>query len=385
MKICLMSSWPSVHTHYWLKALVERGHEVHFLSPFQQETSLIDLPKGVRSHTFSKGGIRGTGSLVMSFELRKKLRQINPDVFHIHSVFAVRGWRLFPLVAAMSSFHPLIITAWGGDLLRTPRISRSGRFFVRLALSRADIITADSESLLNAARELGARKDKLREIQFGVDTAVFTPDVNTSPLHSMLQLGPGPIIYSPRAFMPIYNQLMIAQAIPAVLQQYPEAKFIFKRRSDHHSPETEGQVLRVIKELNVTDAVRIIPDLPSDQLPALYALSDIVVSVPDFDGTPRSVLEAMSCGAFPVVSNLAALREWINQGENGLFVSVTNAEQIALAIIKALSASDTLTKARFKNRDLIQRGASSKYWVGKMEELYRLLILKPANLEQGTS
>jgi glycosyltransferase involved in cell wall biosynthesis len=365
-----MSGWPSVHTQYWLEALSNRGHEVHLLLP-PYTASPEGVPANVKLHAFSWGrGLKGASLLMMAPELRSKLHKIAPDVFHVHSVFAVRDWRLFSLVAAMCTFHPLVLTAWGSDLLETPKTSRAIKLIIQLALRCADIITGDSQSLLDAAQQLGASKEKLHEIQFGVDTKLFTTDVDTAAMRETLNLGAGPIVYSPRAFMPIYNQLSIVDAIPAILRMYPDCHFIFKRRSDYHSAKYEDQVRQRIKELNIENAVRIIPEIPYENLPVLYALSDVVVSVPDLDGTPRSVLEAMACGAYPVVSDVAALHDWISDGDNGLFVRAIESGQIAAAVTHALSSGENLAAAKLKNRKIVETRASSDAWVAKMESLY---------------
>ncbi|HKS27275.1 MAG TPA: glycosyltransferase family 4 protein [Pyrinomonadaceae bacterium] len=369
-----MSSWPSVHTEYWLRALSERGHEVHFLFPLKHEVSFDELPKGVRLHRFDwQPKVKGTGTFTMALELRRKLKEIAPDIFHIHSVFAVSDWRLFPWVFSLTTFHPLVLTAWGGDLLNTPNKSKAGRLFVKRALRAADLITADSQSLLDAAQSLGAGRDKLHEIQFGVDTEMLSPRVDTSEVRARLSLGSGPVVYSPRAFMPVYNQLSIVEAAHVILQTQPDCRFIFKIRSDHHSAEEEARVRERIKELGIERSVRIISDLPYAELPALYALADVIVSVPDFDGTPRSVLEAMACGAFPVVSDVAALREWITDDDNGLFVREAEPEEIARAVLKALASRELLERAKVKNREIVETRASSRYWVARMEDLYNSL------------
>lgn len=370
-----MSSWPSVHTQYWLQALSQRDHEVHFILPPALSPSFEGFPEKVTLHKFSwQSPVKGTGALALTLELRQKLRRIKPDIFHVHSVFAVSNWKLFSWVAAMCTFHPLVLTAWGGDLLMTPYASRAGKLFVRFAVRSADLITADSLSLLEAAHKLGAPKERLHEVQFGVDTESFRPDVETGSLCSELNLGSGPVVYSPRAFMPVYNQLRIVEAVPAVLRVFPDCKFIFKRRSDHHSIANEAEVRRKIDELNIAGAVRIVPDISQEKLPALYALSDVVISVPDFDGTPRSVLEAMACGAFPVVSEVSALREWITAPENGLFVPSIEPEVIAAALIEALSSPETLKAAQARNRQIVETRASSAHWIAKMESLYRMLL-----------
>jgi glycosyltransferase involved in cell wall biosynthesis len=172
--------------------------------------------------------------------------------------------------------------------------------------------------------------------------------------------------------MPIYNQLTIVDAAPAILQTYPDCRFIFKSRSDYHSTKYEDQVRQRIKALGIETAVRIIAEIPYQKLPELYAVSDVIVSVPDVDGTPRSVLEAMACGAYPVVSDVEALHEWIEDRDNGLFVRSVEAGQIARAVLHALSSKENLEAAKLKNREIVETRASSDAWVAKMESLYQM-------------
>lgn len=370
-----MSSWPSVHTEYWLQVLSKRGHDVHFLPPDHSHARSAAFPDRVTVHRFSWGPHwRGINKLVQACELRYRLRQIKPDVFHVHSVFAVSGWLEFPWVFVMCTFHPLVLTPWGSDFFQASKTSQVARLFVRFAVRSADLITADAQSLLDVASEMGAPKERLHEIHFGVDTALFNPEVETAPIRAKLPLGSGPVVYSPRAFTPVYNQLNLVEAVPRILQVYPECQFLFKCRADHHSQAYEAQVRQRIETLGITHAVHIIPPLPYEQLPALYALSDVVVSIPEFDGSSRSVLEAMACGAFPVVSDVPALHEWIRDGDNGLFVRSLKAEQIAEAVLLALSSRDMLERAKNTNRHLVESRASTEYCATQLEALYAQVI-----------
>lgn len=40
--------------------------------------------------------------------------------------------------------------------------------------------------------------------------------------------------------------------------------------------------------------------------------NDVFISIPSSDSTSVSLLEAMCCGLFPIVSDLPANREWIH-------------------------------------------------------------------------
>jgi glycosyltransferase involved in cell wall biosynthesis len=51
---------------------------------------------------------------------------------------------------------------------------------------------------------------------------------------------------------------------------------------------------------------------------AWYAKSTYYISIPESDGTSVSVLEAMSAGCIPIVSELPVSKEWITNGLNGV-------------------------------------------------------------------
>ncbi len=369
-----MSSWPSVHVEHWLKALSQKGHEVHFI-PYSQDSEVDGFPEGVFGHRFSwNSTLRGSRPIIRALELRYRLKEIAPDIFHVHSIFAAQNGRHFFWILAMCSFHPLVLTAWGSDLLRIPEASRMGRFLVKLVLRAADLVTADSQSLLDAAHRMGVSRRRLNEIQFGVDTKLFNSGIETDEIRRLLDLGSGPVVFSPRAFKPIYNQMRIVEAVPIVLQRYPDCRFIFKCRPDHHSARYEEDVRKRIEELGVKHAVRIVPPIPYEQLPALYAISDVIVSVPESDGTPRSLLEAMACGSFPVVSDVPALHEWIDHGANGMIVQSTEGQEIGKAILKALSSEGILRIAKVKNRKIVECRASQEFWVAQLETLYSRIL-----------
>ena len=369
----MMAPWPSVHTTFWLKAVCALGHEVHLVH--QVDIDQSELPEQVIAHQITRQWpVRFTGTLSLGLELRRMFQGIRPDILHIHTVFAGRRWKELPQLLAMYTYHPLVLTAWGGDLLLNPRASRSARWLTQYAVRSADLIMAQSQAVLDAAAALGASRDRLHEIQYGIDTDLFSRDQEVQPLRGQLDLGAGPVVYSPRAFTPTYNLLAIVEAIPRVLTTLPECRFLFRKRSDFHREEYEAQVRQRIEDLGVGHAVRILPPAPHEALPPYYALADAVVSFPSHDSMSRSVLEAMSCGTLPIVSDLPALREWITHGENGLILGAVEPQQIADAITYALSNSTLVGEAARRNRELIQDHFSYDFWLGRLDELYRGLL-----------
>ena len=62
--------------------------------------------------------------------------------------------------------------AWGSDVLRADRLKRIAN---RVALNRAALAMADSQALLEAMVELGARRERMQLMSWGVDLEHFRP------------------------------------------------------------------------------------------------------------------------------------------------------------------------------------------------------------------
>ena len=81
----------------------------------------------------------------------------------------------------------------------------------------------------------------------------------------------------------------------------------------------------------------------------------------------------MAAGAFPIVSGLPAVREWIRDGENGLVVPSHRPDMLAAAIVRALD--DTALRRRAANANLVvveERGLNEVN-MQRMEQIYLAL------------
>ena len=87
---------------------------------------------------------------------------------------------------------------------------------------------------------------------------------------------------------------------------------------------------------------------------ALVAQADIYVSIAESDGVSLSLLEAMSLGAVPVVSDIAANTDWIRDGRGGV---VTDIDPVAVADAIERAAALDADEARSINRSMVgERG-----------------------------
>lgn len=369
MRLCIIANPNSIHTQRWVRFFARRGHEVHLIGPNPLLASLPEdlqaLLAGGRFHDLTQvTNRRKLRFAVWSLTLRRLLRAVQPDVLHAHQVTGA-GW-----LGAGSGYHPLLVTSWGSDLLVSARRSPTQRRLAGLVLRQADYITCVSQPLADAAQALGVRANKVEVVHWGVDTKVFHPEDASSdlPMTEAAAL----LVLSIRAVRPIYNPLVIARAIPAVLAQRSDARFVIRTYS------VDAGLLAAFQEIvaqgGAAGAVEYVGDLPDDHAIAdLYRRAAVVVSVPSSDGTPQSVLEAMACGAAPVVSDLPSLRGWVRHEHEGLVVPVGDADELAAAILRLLDDKALRASLRVAAVQRVQEQADSRLWMERYEQIYQQL------------
>ena len=82
----------------------------------------------------------------------------------------------------------------------------------------------------------------------------------------------------------------------------------------------------------------------------LFARSRICIGISESDAISTSMLEAMSCGAFPIQTDTSCADEWITPGETGFLVSPTDTDVISRGLLVALTDNDLVDSAAVKNR-----------------------------------
>ncbi len=133
-------------------------------------------------------------------------------------------------------------------------------------------------------------------------------------------------------------------------------------------------------ETMITDAgldrgrVHLLPLLDHRLMADIFRSSRLSVSLSEHDGTPNTLLEAMACGAFPIVGDLASVREWIDDGNNGLVVPVKDPTVVAAALVRALTDDALVQAARKENDRLVRERADFHANMLDVESKYEMLV-----------
>jgi len=365
-KILYIADSTSIHSQRWINYFLTQGYRIYIITIGKKRQILDGVTHVANFHQFYYNSPTFITNLLKT---RRIIRKIKPDILHAHFIHQY-GW-----LGALSQFHPFILTIWGTDILKLPHASRGkfGKLLTQYTLKKADALTATSEAAKKEAISLGSDIRKMDVIFWGIDSNQFKPDIDTRHIGEHLSIDKSaPVILSNRNYAPLYNNDIVIRAMAEVLKHYPDAVLILQNAGGRIKGENELKEI-AIKE-GIEDSVRFLPQYDHNDLPPLYALGDIYVSVPSWDAGPVSLKEAMAAYCTPVISNLPGPMEWVTHRQNGMVVPVRDKYKLTDAICELLENRDMRKQFNEHNRSLIIEKAEHSVQMAKAEEIYKRVL-----------
>jgi len=365
MRICYLANASSVHTHRWIRYFAERGHEIHVIS---FENAKIDgatvhflkLPVLVKNATFSL-------KLASIYRIKALIKKLDPDILHAHYVTN------YGFFSALSNFSPLVMTAWGSDVLVVPEArltSMIKKYIATVTLKKADLITCDAKHMKEAIKRLGVSPEKIKLIYFGVDVRKFSLGQKSEKLRIKLGIQDSPAVISLRNLEPIYDVETLIKSAPLVLEEIPESKFVIAGKGSE-----EENLRKLAKSLAVENNVKFVGFIQNYELPQHLNTVDVCVSTSLSDaGIAASTAEAMACGLPVIITNVADNRKWVEDGVNGFLVPIKDPKSLAEKIIYLLRNEDVRKRFGKINREIIEKRNNYYKEMKKMEDIYEELI-----------
>jgi glycosyltransferase involved in cell wall biosynthesis len=213
---------------------------------------------------------------------------------------------------------------------------------------------------------MGAPPERLLQVVLGVSEEML----DALSTRTVTPADRKPMILSQRSLeRPLYNVDVVIKAMPRVLRRVPEARLVVGGEG-----ALKEQLQGLARRLEVAEAVEFAGTATWPVgLAERLGKAAVYVSVPSSEGTSVTMLEAMAAGAYPVVSDLPANREWVS-GEGGTVVPVREIEPLADAMITALEEPARRSSAAKHNRELIEQRGLWEVNMARMEKAYRGLM-----------
>jgi glycosyltransferase involved in cell wall biosynthesis len=347
------------HVEHLALAMAARGFEVTVGGDALPElASSVLAGAGIElraSPTGRRGSLIGAAAHVRW--IRRLLNEQRPDVVHAHWLCG------FACFAALARAKPLVVMAWGSDVLRARRLQLIAD---RLALRGSSLAMADSQTLIDALIALGANEHECVLVNWGVDLATFRPAnaAERAALRRELRLPDGPIVLGPRSLMPVYNPRIVVDAWADVAAERDDVQLVLK-----HMGVRRGE----LGDLPFPERVHVIGHIPYERMAAHYRVADVCVSIASSDSAPRSVFEAMACGAPCVLSDLPWVHEQIQDEREALIVPIERSA-VANGIRRVLDSPELAQSIARRARDLVERSHDSTTHMDRLADTYRSLL-----------
>lgn len=341
MKKLLLIGTNTIHTYNFLNLVSDYFDSVLVIT--NEKRKGIDLPVKIVDFRLTVKNILSTPK-----RIKKIISEFNPTVVHIHQANSVA---FFSNLAMRNSDIPRVLTTWGSDILILPSKSFLLKQMVRYNLKKADAITSDSTFM---AKEIGRIQPSSKPVliaNFGI--GIEPPqDIEKEK-----------VIYSNRLHKPLYRIDSIIDAFRKLKKNdlYNDWKLVIAATG-----EESEKLKEKVRSENIS-SVEFIGWVDAKTNAYWYAKSSFWVSVPYSDATSISLLEAMACGSIPVVSDLPANREWIDDGKNGFIVKDVSGNFLTEVVQKNFENAAAI------NSVIIEKNGTKAANKAKFIELYKQL------------
>lgn len=373
-RLLFVGSATSSHAHSWIDLLRGSGFDLRLFSPVVNEGP---LPDDVLIPTYLLGDApvpdrpwlhrRPVGEAPSNC-LEDVIRVWCPDIVHTFGLFDAG------LVSARvrCRFDDSFPTRWvlqlrgGSDLelnrFRPERVAR-----IVEAAACADRILSDNRRNFAYLEAMGVDGWRFADIApvpgtGGLDADRFLP-WRRPPAQRRLIVWPK-----------CYNTAF-AQALPVI-----EA---LRRCWERLSPCRIAMLWMV--QNDVEDWLRTLPEglrtvcdirghIPRDEVLELLGDARVMLAPSLVDGVPNSLYEAMVNGALPIVSPLGTITDVVAEDRNVLFARNLYPDEIAAALVRAMSDDGLVERATAGNLELVARIAGRAAIRAKVIRFYRSLM-----------
>ena len=310
MKILFIADMYSWHTSLWLKYFSE-NHKVFLLSDERTYAKSQDyknikiikhhgyLGKFINFFSISSNFFRHLNKFLSTkiyVKIANKIIQNEKiDIIHAHSLY-------YGYIASKidNKKIKIIFSPLGSDVMVDAFKKKFYRYMVNQVFSRVNIITADSQIKLNFCQKLGSIHIESHIIQYGVDSNFFKSKPKNE-INSINLNKENFILFSPRGLSSEYNIPAILKSLSLLKKDGIKFKCIF---AFNYGENLLNNLIKIANKLGIADSLIWLGYVKYENMQDLYNLSDVVISFPSIDSSPKSVYEALFCKSTVIVSDL---------------------------------------------------------------------------------
>lgn len=379
MKVLLVSDAGSIHTKRWASSLKDAGVDIVLFSITPADEGFYSQ-KDIRLYVFDlfsyknrkdRGGKKKVIPLFAPLAahadavrlLKKVLQEEKPDILHAHYATS------YGLVAALSGYHPFVLSVWGSDVYEFPEQSFVNRTAVKYMLGKADRVLSTSRAM--AVRTSLYYKGDIGITPFGVDIARFRKELPAVADNRRIVFG-------------TVKTLSQKYGIDLLIRAFARMRLIMSEKYGSEAPETVLEIAgkgpdrrtlgQLASDLGVAANVDFLGEVGHDSVPDLYSGMDVAVFLSRSESFGVSAVEAMSCSVPVIASDAAGFMEVLEDGA-GVIVPCGDVESAAEAMARLATDAGERMSLAVKGRRRVEERYDWKKNVETMIKEYGNVLL----------
>jgi glycosyltransferase involved in cell wall biosynthesis len=333
-----------IYTYGLAKALSDLGHNVDVIT-----TELKDKRKSSDFNIIYVPITKKPGLKLFSFNIniKKKIEEIARNkkidvLHHTNDYYFINDVNL-PLISTIH--HPYKaerkVFKANSNLfgylcyLRKRKIYFLERMEKKSCEKADKIIAVSRYTSYNIIKEYSIQDTKIKIIPNAVDINRFNPEIDGHKIRERFNIQSEPLVLFVGRLDINKGILYLIDAFSKIIMQIPDAKLVIVGEGP-----LKNSILSRVNKLNLRKSVTLVGRVDEEDLPKVYAASDLVVLPSLMEGFGIVLLEAMASGRPCVVTRVGGTEEAIIDGENGFFVPSADPYSLSRAIYTLLTNDD---------------------------------------------
>lgn len=317
----------------------------------------IGFEASVKSAGHDVRTLSSRGRLAQIREFRGLVRELEPSLVYTALFDADVVGRLGCIGLDVPVVSNLVNTAYDPVRRNDPNV-RTGRLRVVQAIDGftarhfTDHFHAISETTKDSARlQLGIDPGRVTVIPRGRDVTRLgsRTEERRAASRRMLDVASGcDVLVSVGRQEYQKGQSNLIEAMSQIVEERPNARLFIAGREGNST----SSLARLIETLGLGDVVTFLGH--RDDVTDVLAAADVFVFPSLYEGLGGAAIEAMALGLPIVASDLPALREVVEEGENALLVTPGDVPRLAHAVVAVLSDRDLQDRFGARSRELFE-------------------------------
>ena len=351
MTIIYIASSKSIHSARWIRFFsLKKKNEIIWINTSHPNKETINEFNELKSLV----KIYNLKNIYDLFKIITTLLFGKYSLVHIHYL----GWHSL-LTLFIRPKSNLILTPWGSDLLINNYALK--KLWLYILFKRTKYIICDSIRLKEASIKLGAKKEKISIMMFGIDTNIYKSTRKIFSNNSQITIG------SNRKLEKIYDVKTFLLAAKILCGKKRNIKFLVAADGSLQKDFSD-----FIKKEKLTDKVSLLGLLNKNEMLDFYNNIDIYVSTSLSDGgLSSSTAEAMSFERLIIITNNSDNKLWIRNNKNGFLFNNGDYKELAKIIENVINNKEEVKPLALTARKIIEENFSYEKEMRKVERIYK--------------